>query len=160
MALIRKTTNDYRKAFYQTGKEYNKFKDIDKDRIQELRKNLEFMVPNEEASIKKLNGLAIYTRMLIALNNVSKLEYTFDDRAFLLIEACDPNLISFKTYLLKGKPEKGTPKYDEYKQALYTKLGFADENMRILEIAYNNRMIELKNESKEEIKALSRTKRK
>nr|MCR5483749.1 hypothetical protein [Bacilli bacterium] len=95
-------------------------------------------------------------KILELLVNDYKRNYTYDEKIFCLIEACDPNLDFLRIYNRFQNPKKGQIEYEQYLNETRKITGFSDDNLRKYENVYLRNIV-LKKAEQKEIKTLSRT---
>ena len=137
---------ELKRKLYQRCGDCKRFTELDDMNIQFLRNDISYLKENN-------SGLDLYIKVLQFINTRKYPGYTFDEKMFCLIEACDPNLEFLNAYQEFGRPDKGTPEYQQYLEKARSLTGFADENLRKFENLYKQNII-LKNER---VKKLSRT---
>ncbi len=137
---------------YQRYKDFKRFENIDEARQEELRRDFSYLKENYER-------LELYIKMLELLVLDYKRNYTFDEKMFCLIEACDPNLEYLRTFNKFGNPKKGEIEFEQYLNEVRNLTGFADDNLRKFENFYL-RSIVFRKVQEEPQKKLSRTQKK
>ena len=138
---------ELKRRLYQRYKDFKKFTSLDDEKIQSLKLDTFYLK-------EKYTGRELYANMLQYLIYQAATNYSFDDKMFCLIEACDPNLEFLRTFVAFGRPSVGTVEYEQYLNKAYALTGFRDEHIRKFEQAYAKNVI-LKNNKDQ--KTLSRT---
>ncbi len=136
---------------YQRYKDFKRFENIDEERQEELRNDISYLTENNEK-------LDLYIRMLELLVNDYRRQYTYDEKIFCLIEACDPNLDFLRMYNRFQNPKKGQIEYEQYLNEARKITGFSDDYVRKYENAYLRNIV-FKKAEQESIKTLSRTRK-
>lgn len=137
---------ELKRKLYQRWRDFKKYTELDDMRIQNLKNDTKYLKEN-------YTGRELYTNMLQYLVLQPCNFYTFDEKMFCLIEACDPDLTFLRTFIEFGRPDEGTLEHEQYLNQAYSLLGFRDEQIRKFEAAYAKNIM-LKNNNQ---KKLSRT---
>jgi hypothetical protein len=148
--MIVQTANviDLKRRLYQRIRDFEKFENINEERQEELRRDISYLT----ATYKKLD---LYIKMLEFLTSKSTIHYTFDEKIFSLIEACDPDLEFLKIFNRFENPKKGENEFVQYLNEMRNLSGFADDKLRRFENSYYRTIV--LNKTQEEGKKLSRT---
>ena len=120
---------DLRRKLYQKNKDFKRFQNINEERQEELRKDISYLT----ASNQKLD---LYIRMLELLISNQTTNYTFDEKLFCLIEACDPNLDYLRMFNRFGNPNPNAIEYKQYENEIRRITGFFDDTLRKYEYFY------------------------
>ena len=138
-----------RQKLYQRNKDFNKFENLTEERQEELRNDIFYLKEN----YKKLE---LYTKILELVVLDYKRNYTYDEKIFCLIEACDQNLDYLRTFNRFGNPKKGEIEFEQYLNEIRSITGFADDYLRKYEYLYLKNIVYKKYQD-ETKKTLSRT---
>ena len=158
LTTINVSVPDLRRKLYQRSKDFKKFEDLTEERINTLRNNISFIINKDEYNSLDNHGkLMLYIKILNHLVNNPRNGYNFDEKIFVLIEACDPNCDYLRTYIEFGRPQVGTVEYEQYLNAAMDKTGFKEDNIRKFEPAYMRNVVLKRQQNKEQGKTLSRT---
>ena len=142
---------DLKRRLYQRYKDFNKFYDINENRQAELRNDISYLTND-------YSRLELYSRVLQLVVLDYKKNYTFDEKLFCLIEACDPDLLALKIFNRFGSPKKDDPLYSEYLKTVNEALGFSDDNLRKFEGFYLRTIVYKKYpEETKDVKKLTKT---
>ena len=143
--------HDLKRKLYQRYKDFNKFYNINEERQAELRNDISYLTND-------YSRLELYSRVLQLVVLDYKMNYTFDEKLFCLIEACDPDLLALKIFNRFGSPKKDDPLYSEYLKTVNEALGFSDDNLRKFEGFYLRTIVYKKYpEEPKDVKKLAKT---
>ena len=140
---------ELKRKLYQRWMDFNKFQNIDEAKQEELRIAISYLT-------SKYKKLDLYIKMLELLVCDYKSNFTFDEKIFCLIKACDPDLKSLEIFNKFGNPKKGQIEFEQYLNEVRKTIGFADDRLRKFE-NFHMRSIVFGKRSEEPGKKLSRT---